>query len=165
MPASRVFLSAGSNIDRRPNLEAACAALERRYGALALSPLYESPSEGFEGPPFLNLALSFVARDPPAAVLRTLAELEARAGRDRSGGKFSSRTLDLDLLLHGDIVDVALKLPHPDIGRYAFVLRPLAELAPELRHPLTGATLRELWSAFPRPCQLTPAAPLKIPLP
>ena len=159
----RVFVSAGSNIDPRANLEAACAALQQRYGALALSPVYESPAEGFDGPPFLNLVMSFSAEDPPQAILRVLAELESRAGRDRSRGKFSSRTLDLDLLLHGDTVNASLKLPHPDIDRYAFVLRPLADLAPNLRHPITNTPLHTLWSNYPHPQNLTPAPPVTIP--
>ena len=156
---ARVFVSAGSNIEPRANLEAACAALKERYGALELSPVYESPAEGFDGPPFLNLVVSFLTEEPPGDVFDALAELEARAGRDRSAGKFSSRTLDLDLLLHGDRVDAALKLPHPDIERYAFVLRPLADFAPDLRHPVSGATMKDLWKSFAGTPSLEPARP------
>ena len=158
----RAFVSAGSNINPRANLVAACAGLRQRYGELALSPVYESPAEGFEGPPFLNLVVGFATDQAPETILRTLAELEAQAGRDRSAGKFSSRTLDLDLLLCGQTVNSALKLPHPDIDRYAFVLRPLSDLAPELRHPITGTPIRELWTAFPHPYKLLPASPLTI---
>ncbi len=162
---ARVFVSAGSNIDPRANLEAACAALGDRYGALELSPVYESPAEGFDGPPFLNLVVSFRTKEPPEEILEALAGLEARAGRDRSSGKFSSRTLDLDLLLYGDRVDATLKLPHPDIERYAFVLRPLADLAPNLRHALSGETTAELWAAFPGPHKLRRVPPSGIPPP
>ena len=162
---ARVFVSAGSNIEPRANLEAACAALKERYGALELSPVYESPAEGFDGPPFLNLVVSFRTEEPPEEILEALAELEARAGRDRSAGKFSSRTLDLDLLLYGDRVDEALKLPHPDIDRYAFVLKPLADVAPNLRHPVTGATLSALCEQLPIPRQLTVLPPLRLPSP
>ncbi len=163
--ASRVFVGAGSNIDPRANLEAACAALRERYGKLTLSPVYESPAEGFEGPPFLNLVASFATEQPPGEILRVLAALEARAGRDRSAGKFSSRSIDLDLLLHGDIVDAALKLPHPDIDRYPFVARPLADLAPDLRHPVTGAALGVLHEQMPKARPLTPVSPLRLPCP
>lgn len=156
----RVYVSAGSNIDPRANLEAACAALKERYPGLELSPLYESPAEGFSGPPFLNLVVSFRTEETPEEILEALAEREMLAGRDRSGGKFASRTLDLDLLLYGDRVDEALKLPHPDIERYAFVLKPLADLAPDLRHPVAGITLSELWRSFSGPRHLTPASPL-----
>ena len=159
---ARVFVSAGSNLEPRANLEAACAALNQRYRDLKISPVYESPAEGFDGPPFLNLVASFVTKEPPREVLSALAELETQAGRDRSTGKFSSRTLDLDLLLHGNTVDAILKLPHPDITRYAFVLRPLTDLVPDLTHPVTGATIAEHWSAFPGPHQLTSVHPLNL---
>ena len=152
--SARVYVSAGSNIDPRANLEAACGALRQHYGGLELSPLYRSSAEGFSGPDFLNLAAGFDTAESPGEIRRRLAELEAQAGRDRSGGKFSSRTLDLDLLLHGNRIDASLKLPHPDIERYAFVLRPLADLAPDLRHPVSGATLAELWRAFSGPREI-----------
>lgn len=152
----RVFVSAGSNIDPRANLEVACAALKERYGELELSPLYQSPAAGFSGPDFLNLVAGFRTEEGPAEILERLAELEASAGRDRSGGKFSSRTLDLDLLLYGDRIDAALKLPHPDIERYAFVLKPLADLVPDLRHPATGVSFSEHWESFTGPRDLHP---------
>lgn len=144
----RVFVSAGSNIEPRANLEAACTALKEHYGEIELSPLYRSPAAGFSGPDFLNLVVSFRTEERPAEILERLADLEAHAGRDRSAGQFSSRTLDLDLLLYGDRIDAALKLPHPDIERYAFVLKPLADLAPDLRHPATGAAFSEHWESF-----------------
>ncbi|MCY3604526.1 MAG: 2-amino-4-hydroxy-6-hydroxymethyldihydropteridine diphosphokinase [Gammaproteobacteria bacterium] len=150
----RVYVSAGSNIEPRANLEAACAALKDHYPDLELSPLYETPAEGFSGPPFLNLVVSFRTNEAPEEILEALAEREALAGRDRSGGKFASRTLDLDLLLYGDRVDEALKLPHPDIERYAFVLKPLADLAPDLRHPVSGVSIAELWQSFSGPRHL-----------
>ena len=121
-PTSRVFVSAGSNIEPRANLEAACAALNQRYRNLRISPVYQSPAEGFDSPPFLNLVASYLTRETPREVLEVLAELEARAGRDRSAGKFSSRTLDLDLLLQGDTVDAAVKLPAP--RHHSLCLRP-----------------------------------------
>jgi len=148
---ARVFVSAGSNIDPRANLETACGALQQYYGELDLSPLYQSAAEGFSGPDFLNLVAGFETTESPGEIRKRLAELEAQSGRDRSGGKFSSRTLDLDLLLHGERIDASLKLPHPDIEDYAFVLKPLADLAPDLRHPLSGATLAELWRSFSGP--------------
>ena len=144
----RVFVGAGSNIEPRANLEAACTALKQHYGELELSPLYRSRAAGFSGPDFLNLVASFRTEEAPAELIERLADLETNAGRDRSAGKFSSRTLDLDLLLYGDRIDAALKLPHPDIERYAFVLKPLADLAPELRHPATGLTISEYWAGF-----------------
>lgn len=147
-------MSAGSNIDPRANLENACKSLKQHYGDLELSPLYQSPAEGFSGPDFLNLVAGFGTRESPGEIGKRLAELEDQVGRDRSGGKFSSRTLDLDLLLYGDRIDASLKLPHPDIERYAFVLKPLADLAPDLRHPVAGVTIAELWAAFSGPREI-----------
>ena len=159
-PPARVFVSAGSNIDPRTNLEAACRGLEERYREIELSPLYQSPAAGFSGPDFLNLVVGFRTEEAPAEIIGQLAELEASAGRDRSAGKFSSRTLDLDLLLYGDRIDARFKLPHPDIERYAFVLKPLADLAPNVRHPMTRLTLSEHWESFTAPRNLRRVANL-----
>jgi len=76
--------------------------------------------------------------------------MEERHGRSRTSQKFSSRTLDVDLILYGDTVldEPNLRLPRDEITRYAFVLEPLAEIAPDLRHPVIGATYRELWADF-----------------
>lgn len=156
----RVYVSAGSNIDPRANLETACKALKQHYGALEISPLYESPAAGFSGPDFLNLVTGFRTEEAPGEIRKRLAALESQAGRDRSAGKFSSRTLDLDLLLYGDRVDASLNLPHPDIERYAFVLKPLADLAPDLRHPISGVTIAELWQSFTGPRHLREAGGL-----
>ena len=154
--SARVFVSAGSNIEPRANLKAACRALKQHYGELELSPLYRSPAAGFSGPDFLNLVAGFRTEERPAEILEQLADLESNAGRDRTAGKFSSRTLDLDLLLYGDRIDATLKLPHPDIERYAFVLKPLADLAPDFRHPATGLPLSEHWESFTGPRDLRP---------
>ena len=161
----RVYVSAGSNIEPRANLEAACKTLNQHYGELELSPLYQSPAEGFSGPDFFNLVVGFETTESPGEIRKRIAELEALAGRDRSGGKFSSRTLDLDLLLYGARIDASLKLPHPDIERYAFVLKPLADLAPDLRHPVSGTKLSALCEQLPIPRQLTPVPPLRLPSP
>ena len=79
-----------------------------------------------------------------------LAEIEDAHGRDRSGPRFSSRTLDLDLLLYDDLVidEYKLKLPRNDIERYAFVLGPLAEIAGSKRHPVTGRRYADMWLEF-----------------
>ncbi|MBT8444025.1 MAG: 2-amino-4-hydroxy-6-hydroxymethyldihydropteridine diphosphokinase [Gammaproteobacteria bacterium] len=148
----RAFVGAGSNIEPLENLRKAMAALEKRFGALSMSSLYRTTSVGFEGEDFLNLVVSFETDLPVDEVVAALDEIEARAGRRREGSRFSSRTLDLDLLLYGDrVVDRAgLTLPRDDILEYAFVLGPLAELEPDLRHPTAGATMLELWNRFDR---------------
>jgi 2-amino-4-hydroxy-6-hydroxymethyldihydropteridine diphosphokinase len=84
------------------------------------------------------------------SVNRALAEIEDAHGRDRSGPRFSSRTLDLDLLLYDGLVldENGLKLPREEILKNAFVLWPLAEIAPQLVHPVAGKTYAELWTEF-----------------
>lgn len=151
-PASRAYIGAGSNIEPREHLRTAIAALERRFGALSMSSIYLSPPVGFEGEDFLNLVIAFDTDLPVEDLVRELGAVEAEAGRRRTGSRFSSRTLDLDLLMYGDrVVDEGgLQLPREDILEYAFVLGPLAELAPELRHPSAGATMQELWDRFDR---------------
>jgi len=139
------FVGCGSNIEPARHLAWALDALEQRFGPLRRSGVYQSAAFGFDGPDFLNLVVSFETEASAATVEAVLSELENARGRgrdDRSG----SRTLDLDLLLYGERVDPALRLPRIDILRYPFVLVPLAELAPQRRHPLTGmefAALRD----------------------
>jgi 2-amino-4-hydroxy-6-hydroxymethyldihydropteridine diphosphokinase len=92
----------------------------------------------------------FDTAEPIERIKETLAHIESRFGRSRRENRFSARTLDLDLLLYGDIVrhDGRVNLPHPDIRRYAFVLRPLADIAPDLRHPETKMAYSEMWNQF-----------------
>jgi len=147
---TEVFVSVGSNVEPARHVRAGVEALRRRFGPLRVSTVYQCPAVGFSGDDFYNLVLSFHTGEDPYAVARALHEIEAAMGRRRGGPRFASRTLDLDLILHGDAVlqEPTLRLPRPDILRYAFVLRPLAELAPDLRHPVEGRSYAELWSGF-----------------
>ena len=112
--------------------------------------MYRSAPVGFEGDDFLNMVVSFETVATANAIVVELDTLHDRAGRVRGADTFSDRTLDLDLLLYGDHVidDAAVRVPREDITRYAFVLAPLAELAPDLRHPITGETMGALWARF-----------------
>lgn len=143
-----VYVSAGSNVNPEENLRLACRELRRRFGAIRTSAAYRNPAVGFQGDDFLNLVLSFRTTDPAEHVVAELERLHGLAGRVRVPGSFSPRTLDLDLLLYGTAVIPGLRVPREDIRKYAFVLGPLAELAPDLRHPVTGETMAELWSRF-----------------
>ena len=146
----RVFIGIGSNIDRENNIRGAVRELNAHYGALTLSPVYESQAVGFKGENFYNLVAGFDTEESVERIKETLAHIESRLGRSRGENRFSARTLDLDLLLYGDRVrhDSQVELPHPDIQRYAFVLRPLADMAPELKHPETGLSCAEMWRRF-----------------
>ncbi len=156
-----VWVSIGSNIHREHNVRGAVAALTRRFGELTLSSVYETPSEGFDGDPFYNLVAGFATDLPPEQLHPALREIEDAFGRVRAGPKFSARTLDIDLLTYGDAVtDRGGKaLPRDEIEKYAFVLGPLAEVAPEERHPVTGQSYRQMWDRFP-PAQRDALRPL-----
>lgn len=147
---SDVYIGVGSNIDPEHNIAAAVDALTAQLGPVESSSAYRNPPVGFEGDDFLNLVLRARTRLAPAEIEVALNEIECRAGRVRDGRGPGPRTLDLDLLLHGSRVEPTLKLPHPDIRRYAFVLCPLAELAPDLVHPVTGNRIRDEWLAMKR---------------
>lgn len=144
-----VYLSAGSNIAPERYLKMACQQLESEYGELMLSSVYQNPAVGFEGDDFLNMVIGFSTLEKPEQIVNRLERLHDKAERKRDADPFSSRTLDLDLLLYGDLVrGGAPKLPREDIEKYGFVLGPMAEVAPELRHPVSGLTMSEIWNDF-----------------
>jgi 2-amino-4-hydroxy-6-hydroxymethyldihydropteridine diphosphokinase len=150
---ARVFVSIGSNVEREKHIRLAIAMLREVYGSsLIASSVYESDPVGFSGARFYNLVVRFDAHDAPRAVARTLRAIEKRCGRMRSGPRFSARTLDLDLLLYDELVvrDGGLCLPRDEILEQAFVLKPLAEIAGNIKHPVVGKTYQELWAkCFP----------------
>jgi 2-amino-4-hydroxy-6-hydroxymethyldihydropteridine diphosphokinase len=144
----RVYISIGSNIDRERNIRSAVRALALAFGDLTLSGIYETASVGFAGDPFFNLVATFDTDESPESVQSTLKEIETRHGRSRENTpRFSARTLDLDILLYGDLIrhDDRLDIPRAEIATQAFVLGPLAEIAPDLRIPGTDTTASELW--------------------
>ncbi|MBT8126653.1 MAG: 2-amino-4-hydroxy-6-hydroxymethyldihydropteridine diphosphokinase [Gammaproteobacteria bacterium] len=147
---ARIYISLGSNIDREYNTRAGIKALRERFGPLQLSSVYESEAVGFEGDAFYNMVIACDVSLDVRATNRVLAEIEDTHGRDRSGPRFSSRTLDLDLLLYDGLVldDDGLRLPREEILKNAFVLWPLAEIAPDRIHPLVPKTYAELWADF-----------------
>ncbi len=146
---AQVYVSIGSNIDRCKYIAIALQLLEEAYGPLVLSPVYESAAVGFESAPFYNLVAGFETTEDPRTVQERLHAIEDDNGRDRGAG-LAARTLDIDILLYDDRVmdQDGVVLPRDDITRYAFVLRPLAEIAGGRRHPVSGRRFDELWAEF-----------------
>ncbi|MGI9292196.1 MAG: 2-amino-4-hydroxy-6-hydroxymethyldihydropteridine diphosphokinase [Gammaproteobacteria bacterium] len=144
-----VYLSLGSNIEPEANLRMACRELMGDYGELEKSSVYRNEAVGFEGDDFLNMVVGFQTEEQPEAIVERLEQIHEQAGREREpGNPFCARTLDLDLLLYGDMVRRRAKLPHGDIEKYGFVLKPLAEVAPELKHPVSGKAMIDMWDNF-----------------
>lgn len=145
-----VFVGVGSNISPALNIQRACAQMTEAFGPLRVSSVFRSAPVGFDGADFLNLVIGLDSDAGPDAVEAVLSVAERTSGRQRGGrGSGSpgmgSRTLDLDLLLYGRAVDPRRRLPRVDVLSYGFVLAPLAELAPDLRHPVTGQRIGDVW--------------------
>ncbi len=141
------YVSIGSNIERETNITSGLNALEKQFGNLTVSSIYESEPVGFSGDVFYNLVVRFNTDWDVKTVATWLREIEIAHGRTPDSKKFSSRKLDLDLILFGDLIidDNSIQLPRKDIETYAFVLEPLAEIAPTLKHPVLHLSYAELW--------------------
>jgi 2-amino-4-hydroxy-6-hydroxymethyldihydropteridine diphosphokinase len=144
------YVALGSNLGNRgAHLAGAVEALRALPGVevTALSPVYETDPVG--GPPqgaYLNAVVALRTELAPEVLLARLLEIESRAGRERGAERDAPRSLDLDLLLYADekIDAPGLAVPHPRLHERAFVLEPLARLAPELVHPVLGVSVAEL---------------------
>ena len=144
-----VVLSLGSNIDREKNIQFAIARIGEAFGDLDISPIYESTSVGFDGPAFLNLVIGLRSELPVLEIRDQLRDIEGEAGRIRGRKSFDNRVLDIDILLYGDEnLRPEHNIPRDEIDKYAFVLRPLADLYPNHVHPLSGVTYASQWNDF-----------------
>lgn len=148
---ARACLSLGSNLEPETHLRAAIDALRARFGHVLVSQVYRTRAVGFDGGDFLNAAAVVETDLEPQALDAWLHALEDAHGRDRSGPRFGDRTLDIDLVLYDErIVEGPghLRVPRDEL-RHAFVLRPLAEIAPDAVEPRSGRTLAQLWAESP----------------
>jgi 2-amino-4-hydroxy-6-hydroxymethyldihydropteridine diphosphokinase len=145
-----IYLGLGSNESPKANLRLAVRELEKRYGELAISAVFQSAAIGFDGADFLNLVVCLQSEESALAMCDEIELIHNLAGRVRGSDKWESRPLDIDLLLYNDLVidERPVRVPREDILRYSFVLRPLAELAPDQVHPVTGRTMLEHWQEF-----------------
>jgi len=162
-----VYVAAGSNVHPRENLTRAIAALSAEFPGLVASRAWSNRAVGFEGDDFINLVLRFPAMLPVASLVERLKAVERAGGREPGVPRWGPRTLDLDLLLYGTLTGRhgGARLPHPDLSTRAWVLGPLAELAPDLRHPVSGIPMRELWRRFDREAHPLVATTLEGPDP
>jgi 2-amino-4-hydroxy-6-hydroxymethyldihydropteridine diphosphokinase len=147
-----VYLSLGSNLgDRAANLNDAIARLKKIGDILAASSYYETEPVEFTAQPwFLNCVVALETEKMPKQVLTAVLDIEQQMGRRRNQQK-GPRIIDIDILLFGSsVVDTKnLTIPHPALHERRFVLEPLAEIAPDLRHPVLKRSMRELRDALP----------------
>jgi 2-amino-4-hydroxy-6-hydroxymethyldihydropteridine diphosphokinase len=140
-----IFIGAGSNADPKRALRRAATLLEQQFGAVRYSNVYRSAAVGGPAAAYLNVVVALSTERDVDDVRSALLAVEALAGRSRLDPAVCA--LDLDLLLYGSRVDAARRLPRPGLFTAPFVLGPLAELAPELVHPITGERCRAAWRA------------------
>lgn len=151
---ARIYISLGSNIEPSRYLKAGLLSLREHFGPLQLSSMYESEAVGFNGRNFLNMVACAQTHLNIAEVVAQFKQIEQNHGRLVGAKKFSPRTLDIDLLLYDDVVcHTPVVLPRAEIVTNAFVLWPLAEIAPDLVHPLQQKTYAAMWDEYDKASQ------------
>jgi len=161
-----VYVAAGSNIEPERNLALAARELRREFPDVRFSPWYRNRAVGFEGADFINFVAGFSTTLPMGELLLRLHAIESLCGRPRGAPRWAPRSMDLDVLLYGELIcdEPRVKLPRPDLLKRAFMLGPLAALAPELVHPTEKLTIGELWQRFDRAAHpLVEVAPAEVP--
>jgi 2-amino-4-hydroxy-6-hydroxymethyldihydropteridine diphosphokinase len=162
---ARVFVAAGSNVEPEKHLARAAAEIVHSWPDARFSGAYRNAAVGFEGPEFINLVCGFTTAQPLEAVIARLHAIETLCGRPRYAPKWASRTMDLDVLMFGDRVEKTPEytLPRPDLLKRPYMLGPMAEIAPEVVHPVEGRTIGALWSAFDRDGHSMTPVPIALP--
>ncbi len=152
MSVPEVYVAAGSNVAPEAHLARALAEIARAFPGARFSSWYRNRAVGFEGDDFINLVAGFDTGMPVHAVLDELHAIEARCGRERGAPRWAPRSMDLDVLLYGDLIcsEPGLTLPRPDLLKRPYMLGPLAELAPGVIHPGVRLSIGELWQRFDR---------------
>lgn len=144
---NKAWLGLGSNVNAEAHIRAGIAELGKQFGHISLSPVYASAAVGFEGDDFINLVARVETVMQPVELRQYLRDLEDRYGRKRDVPKFSDRVLDIDILLYDDLVIFSplLEIPRAEILKFSHVLKPLADLDPDLLHPSELRTLADIW--------------------
>ncbi len=150
LPRVSVYAAAGSNIAPAENLRRALTALAERFPDLSVSPAYRNGAVGFVGDDFINLAMGFTTTYSLPELISEFQAVEALCGRSRLDAKWAPRTMDIDLLLYGDVVGEfpGVSLPRPDLLKRPYMLGPLAQIAPQVMHPVLHETIGDLWARF-----------------
>ena len=140
-----VVLDLGSNIERETSLATALEKLAEKFSLRRASAVFKTSPVGMSNQPdFYNLSLE-VETDKTVEDIRSIArEIEDEMGRNRTSPRFGPRNIDIDIIVYGDLVDAEKKVPHPQSTRELFVVGPMADLAPEGKHPETGETWKSL---------------------
>jgi len=146
---STAWLGLGSNVNAETHIRAGIKELKEKFDNVSLSPAYASTAVGFDGDDFINLVARVETELHPLELRRYLRDLEDRYGRKRNVPKFSDRSLDVDVLLYDDMViySPVLEIPRAEIMKFAHVLKPLADLGPELVHPIERRNMAEIWES------------------
>jgi 2-amino-4-hydroxy-6-hydroxymethyldihydropteridine diphosphokinase len=158
------YISGGSNVEPERHLTLAARELKRSFPGARFSRSYRNRAIGFDGPDFINFAAELPVRGDAASMRLELQRIESLCGREPGAPRWAPRSMDLDVLLFGDQVFSVpgLVVPRPDLLKRAFMLGPLAELAPALLHPVEHRTLEALWHAFDRGAHPLVAVPLDL---
>lgn len=154
MEAVDVYLGIGSNIgDRHSYINQAIQEVDKIARVISISELYETEPLGFKADQnFINCCIKIRCSMTPHQLLKALREIERELGRleKSKNGMYKSRTIDLDILFFGDLTysDKQLVIPHPELHNRSFVIQPLNDIAPELKHPLLNRTIQEIWDGL-----------------
>lgn len=146
---AQIFVGMGSSINRRENIREGVLWLKKIFGEVRLSDVFESEAVGFEGVNFYNLVAEIHSELTMELLISTLKAIEVQQGRPENTIKYAPRTLDLDLLLYDQHINRAWNIPRAEITENAFVLQPLAQLAPTLKHPILAVSYQQLWQQYP----------------
>lgn len=152
------YIGVGSNIDPEKHVKAAIDELKALGDVIKISTVYEAEPVGFSSHNFFNLVVELNVTHSLTELGSLLRAIEIKWGREPGAQKNQDRTLDLDILLYGDLVsDSDPKLPREDLFKFAFAILPMVELNPDLIIPSTQRTISEIWAEFPYTQSLKPA--------
>lgn len=148
----RVFVAAGSNVDANKNLQLASSELVRAFGKVEFSPAYQNVAAGFEGDDFINFVAGFDTELLVRDVVAELQRIEGLCGRERNAPKWAPRSMDLDILLFGNLIcdESGLVLPRPDLLHRSYMLGPMADVGGDIIHPIEQREILKLWKDFDR---------------